>query len=37
MERELCNECSGTFIQSVNVGVDIDLNIFLSRFNDLCY
>ena len=32
MERELCNGSAGTFIfHSVNVGDDIDLNIFMSH------
>ena len=36
-ERELCNGSAGTFFQMINVGDDIDLNVFMSHFNDLCY
>ena len=37
MEMELSNGSSGTFtFQIVNIGDVIDLNIFMSHFNDLC-
>ena len=31
MERELCNGSAGTFFQIINIGNDIDLNIFMSH------
>ena len=37
MERGLCDGYSGTFVfQIVNVGDDINLNIFMSHFKELC-